>query len=204
MPPSGCRGTPPPVKVLGSSRQWGLGEAVMWKGSQCHWEAVPRSRWCLSPVLPHSWAGSCCLVLHSQQKGQKLQSFITAGSVCSSCQGGRCSTGRGGWSIVASWECPQEAGAGRGAQGSGEGAAGAWHTWVCTCGLLPAHPGSTGSAREQGDSQENAQRVGMARAVLPALSGTLFPCVVRHSRAPGSGCCSAPAWGVPIVQQQCF
>lgn len=33
-------------------------------------------------------------------------------------------------------------------QGSGEGAVAAWHTWVCTCGLLPAQPGCTGSARE--------------------------------------------------------
>lgn len=151
----------------------------MWKGSHCPWEAVPRSRWCLSPVLPHRWVWSCCLVLNSQQKGQKLQRSEFHNS---SCQGGRCSTGRGTWSILASWECQQEAGAGRGARALGREQSSLAHMGV----HVWAAPSTPRQCQAAGGSQENAPRVGMARAVLPALPGGSSPVLPGASPAPAA------------------
>lgn len=72
----------------------------------------------------------------------------------------------------------------------------AWHTWVCTCGLLPAHPGCTGSARvgrlpgkcpEGRDGQGCAPcpaRKALARAASPAQLqlGTASLCSSRGWR----------------------
>lgn len=119
-------------------------------------------------------AVALCSVHSKKDKNFRDQSFITAGIVCGSCQGGRCSTGRGTWSILASWECQQEQDV---VPGLWAGSRAAWHTWVCTFGLLPA--------QAAGDSQENAPRVGMA------LPGRLFPRAARCQ--PSCSCCLGTA-----------
>lgn len=136
-----------------------------------------------SPTDGFGAVASCSI--HSKKDKKKLQSFLTAGIVCSSCQGGRCFTGTGSWGILASWECHQEAGAGHRALGRGQ-----WQP-----GTLWAAPSTAREHRQcqgAGDSQENAPGVGMARAVLPALpgKGSSHPARCQPSSS------SAPAWGL--------
>lgn len=118
--------------------------------------------------------------IHSK-KGTNFrdQSFITAGIVCSSCQGGRCSTGRGTWSILASWEChrrqEQDVVPGLWGGSSRSLAHVGVHEWAA-----PAVPGSTGSAREQETPRKIPEGQGW-----PGLCS--LPCQERSAHVvPGS------------------
>lgn len=157
--------------------------------------AVPRSRCCLSPVLPHRRVWSCCPCSIHSRKGKNFrdQSLRAAGMVCSSCQGWRCSTGRGTCSILGSWERQQEAGAGRGARAQPG-------TRGCARVGCSQHTQAAQAVPGRGDSQENALRAGMARAVLPALPGRLLPAQPSSSWALPP-CAAAGAGGNSLGKQ---
>lgn len=124
-----------------------------------------------SPTDGFGAVASCSI--HSKKDKKTLQSFLTVGIVCSSCQGGRCSTGTGSWGILASWECHQEAGAGHRALGRGQ-----WQPG--TLGAAPSTPREhrqcQGSRRLPGKCPRG--RDGQGCAPCPARKRLFPPCQV--------------------------